>query len=396
MKRFIALVITISAIVPISTSQASPIGVGTRCTTLGNKLNLGATNFVCVKSGHSLVWSKATISKKSTTPSPSPLKTPSLTSNDVFVNATFDNLLENRKSLPFTAWKKTSDLIGKSTSKLGKLDLNTGPNTKPWFNDLPKVLSLVSRAFPNEQEAKDILVIRYNYKDLDWATNLLKSKISSQFYDQLNDNEGGRLLSSNCDLSGTCRGSKEQTTPDGLAILLIGVPNSKNEDVIRYSSGQLEAHEYFHSLQRVPFIGKNLQNANYPPRWFVEGSAEWIQNGSVNFDKFSKYQDFIGNDCDSYTTCARLSEKIVSDYLSKSNQGNGMTNFDQQYAYSLGSKVCELLVSIAGPESLIKIWEEESKGIGWDAAFLKVYGSDWNQVYPVLAKVVNLNIQDGI
>ena len=73
-----------------------------------------------------------------------------------------------------------------------------------------------------------------------------------------------------------------------------------------------------------------------------------------------------------------------------------MSDFDQRYAYSLGSKVCELLSAIAGPEALIQIWNAQATGIGWDAAFQKVYGVDWNSVYPLIAKSLNSNIQNRV
>ncbi len=382
MKKLVAIIAILFSASFLPGVAASQIQVGGKCLTVGDKTTVNGFQFICVKNGKNLIW------KKNVLPSATPAPTQA--------TITFENLFENRAAISYTAWKKTSDLIASSTSKLGDLDINTGPNTKPWFNQLSTALGFVSRAFPNEPEAKKVLIIRYNFQDQDWATNLLKSKISQQEFDRLNRDEGGRLLSSNCEQSGTCRGSKEQTTQDGLAILLIGVPNSVSQDPIRYSTGQLEAHEYFHSIQRVPFVNVNLQSKDWPTRWFLEGSAEWIQNAAVNSQSFSKYQSFLKSDCDPSSSCSGLSESVISDYLSKSHLGNGMSDFDQRYAYSLGSKVCELLSAIAGPEALIQIWNAQATGIGWDAAFQKVYGVDWNSVYPLIAKSLNSNIQNRV
>ena len=57
---------------------------------------------------------------------------------------------------------------------------------------------------------------------------------------------------------------------------------------------------------------------------------------------------------------SELKEKIL-DYLSQSNRGNGMSQYDSQFAYSLGSKFVEILVAIKGTEPLLKIWQESGK-----------------------------------
>jgi hypothetical protein len=380
MKKLLVFLLACHLLVSADFSYAAKPALNGKCNLESQSWYVNGIRLVCTKSGSKFIWKKAT------------LIGPIASRAEI----TFENSFQNRKYISYTAWKSTSDVIAKSTSKVGTIDLNTGPKTKPWFNDIPKAFSLVSRAFPNEKEASNVLVIRYNYSDLDWATKLLQSKVSPQTYSDMDRNEGGQLLSSNCNTNGTCRGSKALTTSDGLAILLIGVPNDPSMDLERYTSGQLEAHEYFHTLQDVPYVGKQLQNKDWPPRWFIEGSAEWIQNATVNNQSFTKYENFLRSDCNPMSNCSNLTEKAISDYLSQSSQGNGMSDFDQQYAYNLGSKICELLVSIAGNDLLIQMWNQEANGIGWDAAFLKVYGTEWNKAVPLIAKTLTANLQEGI
>ena len=133
---------------------------GAKCSKVGVKSVVGAKTFTCTKKGKKLVWKKCVLNVKST---------------PKVIDLTFNNLFENRKDISYTVWKRTSDSIKVNKSKAGNISIFTGPNTKPYYDDYQKAISQVSKIFPNDLEAKEILVIRYNYKDLDWAENTAKS-----------------------------------------------------------------------------------------------------------------------------------------------------------------------------------------------------------------------------
>ena len=320
--------------------------------------------------------------------SPSPV----LAKGDSELN--FQNLISKRKNVSEIAWKKNSSVLKKSEPKLGEIKISKGPNTIPWFNEVTKSLTLVSRSFPSFAEPNRVQVIQFNFTDLNWATSLVKSLVSAEVYDQMNQQEGGRLLESGCSFEAkTCQGSKQVTSSDGQVFLFIGVPNviPPNNDE-RYKSGMLEAHEYFHSLQKNNISNQDQKPEFWPPRWFLEGSAEWIQNASINYKNFKKYKKYIDQECKSDQSCRTISKERILDYLSQSNRGNGMSQYDSQFAYSLGSKFVEILVAIKGTEPLLKIWQDSGKGIGWEMAFAKVFGEDWNTSYPKIAEAVFRNL----
>lgn len=375
MKRL--SIVLISALVAFNGSQsaqAESVRSGLKCSSKGIEAFADGYKYKCTLSGKKLTWKKGAL---------------------VSVPTSFANLFQRKSGVSYAAWKNLSSNVKPELAPKSTLEAFAGPNTKPWFNDLPKVIKLVSSTFKNYESPQQTLAISYKFVDLDWATNLLKTKISSQDYAELDRSEGGRLLESNC-RDKDCVGSKQLTTQGGLSILLFGVPNSLNvSDPVgdmRFLEGQLEAHEYFHSLQRVQLLGKPMTRETYPPVWFTEGSAEWVQNAVINFKSFDKYLRFIKSDCPS--NCRSMSEVDISKFMSTQISDATQSSFDYWLNYSLGSLIVENLVAVGGHDSLIEMNKELSKGIGWVSAFKTVYKEDWSKAYPVIAKTIAGNLRN--
>ena len=322
----------------------------------------------------------------SSTPTPTP--TPTIT------NLTFDNLYENRTSISYTVWKRTADVIKANNSKAGAISIFTGPNTKTYFDDYAYAVGQVSKIFHNKAEAKEILVIRYVYQDLDWAENVARTKLSSADYNQLVANEKGHITKSNCD-SGTqnCRGSKQITPSSGVAVILQGVEEKITQDVtgtLRFTTGMLEAHEYFHSLQRIPIMDRGVEV--WPHAWWREGSAEWVQNISISFQNFAQYKKYLIDDC--YYTCRDMTASQIEEFLNTAYDNYVPSKFDSWLNYSLGSHVIEILAAISSPDVLITMYEEMGKGLKFDDAFSKIFGIAWKEAIPILAKTIQANLHD--
>lgn len=307
----------------------------------------------------------------------------------------FNDLVSKRDGISRSAWQSINKSTNPEDPIRSSLDNNVGPNTVLRFNKLEKIIGLVSSSFNKYESPAKILAISYNYKDLNWATELLKSKVSPSEFAELDRNEGGHLIDSNCQ-NGNCLGSKQITSQSGLAIILLGISNSLDSNdptaSYRFLQGQLEAHEYFHSMQRIPLLGKPLTQETYPPIWFTEGSAEWVQNASVNYDSYENYSKFRKLDCQS--ACANLKEADISKFLATQTSASAASNFERFLNYNLGSLVVETLVAIGGHNSILEIHKELGTGIGWNAAFKNTFGVDWKLAYPVIAKSVAGNIKE--
>jgi hypothetical protein len=320
----------------------------------------------------------------------------------------FSDLYENRAGISQSAWSKSSEIIKASKAKYGTLEIYTGPNTKPYFDDYRTPISLVSRLFSNFSEPSKTIVIRYNFDDLDWADKITREKLIPSDYEQAQRDERNQLVSSNCskkpltassgkvDLSSlNCRGAKQFTTASGVSMILQGVENKINlndpTSKSRFYTGMLEAHEYFHSLQQIPIIAKSNVR---PHAWFREGSAEWVQNVSINYKNYLNYKEFLQLDCS--PICTRLSESDIREFLETSNQEYSLPKFDRWLNYSLGAYIIEALVALKGPDTLIEMYAQMSNRITFDQAFKNTYGVEWSYAIPILAKTIYANLKQEI
>jgi hypothetical protein len=403
MKLF---VIVLAGLLLTNTLAQAALKQGAPCKKAGVTSTVKGMKFTCIKSGKKLVWSKGIAVKKAApnpslapTPTsgvtPTPTPTPTPTAGPIILPTSFDDLFENRRGISLAAWQKSSEIIKANKSKAGSLEVLTGPKTKPNFDDYPTPINLVSRLFPSRIEPARNIVIRYNFLDVSWAETTLRSKLTDQEISQLNRDEGGREITGRCDTnSRNCVGAMQFTTASGLSFIIQGVPNlgirKDSTEGLRFNTGMLEAHEYFHALQRIVIMGKtNL----WPHAWFREGSAEWVQNVVVNFDDYKAYKEFARLDCQN--SCQRLSEAEITEFLVTSKENYTAPKFDQFLNYNLSSQFIEALVALEGPDTLIELYEQMGKQLTFDQAFKNTYGVEWSYALPILAKTVYANLQEG-
>ncbi len=407
----LALLIASCLVVPAPSMAA--VKQGDVCKKVGTTSTVKGLKYTCIKSGKKMVWGKGVPIKNvtpapSATPKPSPsvqvnpaptpsaTPTPTPTSEPIVLPTSFADLYENRKGISLAAWQKSSGVIKANKSKAGTLEIFTGPSTKPYYDDYPTAVSLVSRLFPNRGEPSRTIVIRYSYSDIAWAETTLRSKITADEFTWLNNNSGGKTFTGRCDdNSKNCRGAMQQTLFSGVSLIIQGVPNTLdiNDPTMasRLKTGMLEAHEYFHALQRIPIMGKSEV---WPHAWFREGGAEWVQNMAINFDDYKKYREFIKADCG--FECGRLSEADIVEFLEKSNENYTPPNFNQYLDYNLGALFIEALVAIKGPDSVIDMYEQMGKKITFDQAFKNTFGVEWRYAIPILARAISANVKDGL
>lgn len=395
MRKHLRLVALLIPMVLVASNSYAAVKTGSACSKVGSKSVSGGKSYTCVKSGKKLVWDKGVLipvvkpapsASSSATPkaSSTPKPTPTVS------NITFENLIENNSSVSYTAWKRTSDIVLSSSAKTRSLTVFTGPGTKPFFEDITYAMNQVSKMYPGKAEPTEVLWIRYKYADMRWAENMAKEKLSSADYNQIARNQGGNLAGSNCDSgSGNCRGSYQQTGPSGIALIMQGVENTGPAEPARMSTGMLEAHEYFHALQRIPIMNKVVEV--WPHAWWREGSAEWVQNMAINAKDYESYKSFLKSDC--ARTCAKLSESELAEFLSTANDNFVPAKFDQFLNYSLGSHVIEILVAMKGPDVLIDMYAEMGKGTSFNDAFQGFFGITWKDAIPVVAKSIYKDLQ---
>lgn len=378
-KALLFLVFTILIFPSAQVSDSAPIA-GSSCKKIGKTYISSGKTFKCIQKNGKTKWVKVKNPKVELIESPT----------------SFENLYENRKGISKSAWEKVAATIQSSKPKVGDLEIHTGPNTKPFFDDYPLATSLISRTFPNHAEPAKTLIIRYNFVDLEWAETIVRDKLSVQDYQDLDRNEGGKLVSSNCNAQRKdCEGAKQQTVfSNKISLILQGVRNTDAPNdatgKMRFYSGMLEAHEYFHALQRIPIMGKSNV---WPHAWFREGSAEWIQNAAINYKNFETYKDYLRLDCQ--YSCLKLTEEDIAEFLFTSNGELVKEKFERWLNYSLGSWVIEALVALKGPEIMLDMYAEMGKGLSFDQSFNNLFQFEWNTAVPILAKTIYANLQSN-
>jgi hypothetical protein len=151
------------------------------------------------------------------------------------------------------------------------------------------------------------------------------------------------------------------------------------------------AHGFTHAIQKLQFLGSN-QNWGNAPRWLLEGGATFSEN-FVTYG--SDYKTWISNGHPFYKEgLEKYDLQFYENYL-KLKRLNGSDNLwaytDQwpnQRAYDLGSYVCEILVALKGPASLMNLYAEFAKIGDFDQSFQNIYGINWTEAGPLVAQSI--------
>jgi hypothetical protein len=172
---------------------------------------------------------------------------------------------------------------------------------------------------------------------------------------------------------------------------LHGIENTINPNdpsaKTRFLSGLLEAHEYFHSLQRMPIMNRDVRD--WPHAWFREGSAEWAANAVVHYDNFEAYLEFQKVNC---ADCSAITVEYIKEYLESAFANSLPAKFNQWHNYSMGSWLIEVLVALKGQEAIIEMYAQMGKRLTFNQAFKVIYGVEWSYAIPILAKTIYANL----
>ncbi len=404
----VALVMTLT-----SPLYAAAPKAGAKCTKKSATTTSGGKLFTCIQSGKKLIWNKGVAIKKpipvaSPTPTPAPTPTPlsaptpmaspSPTPTPTFTAPKdFDDLYENRDSIAYTAWKLTADSIAQGKSNLKNVKVFIGPTTKePGYKTPEIAYSLVSRAFSSYKTPEDVYLIQYSVEDIAWAEEKVKSIVDTNAYNELNRNENGRLISSNC--SNDCFGAKQVTANNGIAFILQGVPKGSNGDpmaVARWVLGHLDAHEFFHSMQRANGTPPRVEVKEWPTSWIIEGGASLVQNLAMSHASYTEYMKWRKTDAQNlYGSRSEVNAAFLEKFLDMKNNKDYWRGVDSYYAYNLGSRVMEVLVAIKGPGIVLDL-HKQTASQGFEPAFQSLFGIEWSKASPIISKTILKMLSEG-
>jgi len=354
---------------------------GGACSKAGLTTIASGKTFTCIKSGKKLVWSKGvTKSTKAIAAAPT----------------SFSNLYENRNGIAYAAWKSTADSIAAGKSNVVNLKIYTGPKTAAPKYKTPEIaIGLVSQAFSKYKTPENVHVIQYSVADIQWAEDKVKSIVDAASYNELNRNENGRLVDSNCGKT-DCYGAKQVSTNSGIAFVLQGVPSGNNNDplaVARWELGQLDAHEFTHAMQRATIAG--LQTKDWPNGWVMEGSAELAQNLVMSYKSYDEYMKWRKLDSqDFYGKNTKITNTFMTAYLATAGAEDCRNNNEPCYKYNLGSRIMEIFVALKGPGVMLDLFRESALQ-GFEPGFQSIFGITWAEVSPIINKTIVELFQSG-
>lgn len=364
------------------------IKAGATCTVTGLKKVVSGKTYTCIKSGKKLIWNKGVVNKST---KPLPVSYP-------IAPTDFSNLYTNRDGIAYAAWKKTSDSILGGKSSLQNVSTFIGPNTIPPIYKTPEIaFGLVSKAFNKYETPKDVVLIEYSYPDIAWAENKVRQFVTTSEYDELNRNENGKLVSSNC-ATNDCFGAKQVSVNgvNGVAFVLAGVPISNYVDPVsapKWNTGQLEAHEFFHAMQRRNVAG--YPTKDWAVSWVVEGGAALVQNLVISSNSFDKYIEWRKIDAVRMIGAnSPVTTQFMADFLDIDKNKDYWRSVDSFYAYNLGSRVMEVLVALKGPGVLLDLHKETAIN-GFNSAFLSIFGIPWTEAAPIINKTIVDSLRGG-
>jgi hypothetical protein len=360
-KRLLVVAITLGLLATGVAPAHAAVKAGAKCTSAKAKIVVEGLTYTCVKNGKKLTWSKGV---------------------EPVAPTSFADLEQNAKSVPYWAWKKSSQVIAASTAKAPTLNIFIGPNSVILNDRAKPAIEMVSRLYPTAKAPASVNLVYYSFKDLAWA----QAKLN-----ELSNNESRNVtdgVDRNCRAELDCLGASARTTRDGVAILLFGVQNPLPTDSM-HTSGTLEAHEYTHNLQQAPSVG-TPSNWALVPRWYTEGGATFSQAASIFYATHNAYRNERDLRTQDLTKGTWLTQAWLEEFINPA----GWTDWSpwDKYAgwrvYDVGCAVIEILTALKGPAATMQLIDLVAQGDKYDQAFEKIYGIKWVDAVPIISRTI--------
>lgn len=359
----------------LSTAPASAaIKVGGSCKKIGDIKSVNSTKLACTKVGKKLVWKS--ISKPITT---------------IAKPTSFANLEANYKGIPDAVWADASKYLSQDLKMDLNITIEKGPNTTIRYgnSEIEYGITRALKLGANYPKQKNFLVVAFNFQDREWAKNRLSTiespfTLSDTFADQVNVACSSRT---ECD-----NAFGNISLDSGLITQAVsGSNNSMNTWIPTIRSHY--AHETTHTIQKSIYKNYGLKRFSIPC-WFSEGQPQVIGQAaaSENLEQYvSSRKNWLRPPLSGLPD---FSETSINKFLDlQHNQPCDAAT--RPHIYDIGYISVEALVSIGGVSSTFEVLDKYASGMSFDTAFEKVYGINWINAKPILARVVSKQYLDS-
>lgn len=391
--RLKTLITTAILLAIISSSSAiAAVKNGGTCTKVGALSTSGGITFKCslvlkkkvwVKNSKAIPSSPASVINKTSTSTPTPSPTP-------FQPTSLDDLVAHPESMPYWAWKRSSDVIKSSQAEIPEVVIHVGPNTKLNHSLTETAILKTTKLYSEFVQPKTVHAIYYTFKDAPWA-----QREFAKYALRPMGNEAGN----SCRSETTCWGGMAEINLKGSAILLFGVLDSGNNDS-NHTTGSLESHEFTHAIQGSQFVGTQKESnaycctPAYMPWWMVEGGAEFSQAVSTFPNSYKAYLEERVRDTNQFLANRENKFTItwISKFLEPSARSLWEASSNDGRIYDVGYLANEAFVALKGPGISMQLFRDVALGSSWQEAFAKNFEQSWDDALPVLAKAIKAQL----
>jgi hypothetical protein len=293
-----------------------------------------------------------------------------------------EELTINSTPVAYWAWKKSSLKILNSTSTAKVAFVEIGPNTAPDYLTPQVAIDLTSRLYSDHKQSQDLSYIYYEYEDTAWAQKKLNAFLGVNIQDWQK-----KQAQNSCMSKQDCRGAVAITHSEKPAGIVLVTASADGKNDVNHTSGTLEAHEYAHIIQDE-LQGRYLGQV---PRWQAEGEAMFAQAAAIHHLDFSEYNLERQRIIKGLISNREISQSWLVDFISPASgliKWQAWDKYDSWRVYDVGMLVTEILTSLKGPESTMRLSAEVGKGVSYQMAFEKIYGLTWKSAVPMLAKII--------
>jgi hypothetical protein len=372
------LLALVVSLLPVTAFSAQKVVAGSSCKIYKEKITYKKINFVCLKTGKKLIWSKAV---KTSTSQPTPKSAP--------VQSVSDLYLEKAK-ISYKAWQENrfsgqvdnltikyfyTDTFPKDFLKLFKSEAESSSAYLSQFIDSNQVFNIYFLTEKDESYMDELgLWQNRSYRPGQFS--------SWRLGDRLNHCEGAAAWY----LKG--RNESSPSLHGGIAIASKAVTSNFSP----WCLDRITTHEMFHAVQDY-WLTKKQGNTGFRSQdeydrvempIFREGSAEYV-SGMIATKSIDQYLSALKARFKYPAVTTRTSNDLnsassVASYLKKIEFRSAIASAHED-SYLLGYLFFEYLVSEYGFTKFVELLKSQNRDTPFREAFSSVYGIEIDQGY---------------
>lgn len=279
------------------------------------------------------------------------------------------------------AWQKMTANLKNSYIPQIEVEALISPHSLDCSKELIKVVHDVERIFQGVKKPRKVyLFIGNTNSDMDWFERETRKRLAEKFLSF----QDGQMI------------NPETVNDQGEGFIWSDDPCNSNLDISGEDKNRV-AHGFLHVLQTNQFVKREKDWARWGevPRWILEGGATVAGNYFAHASDLDGYIKRPENFYELYQFGSEFFVDFMKYTPGEKEPWRHTDQWDNYRAYDVGLYICEILISLKGPESIINLYGEYLDTEDFDKSFENIYGTTWRKAYPILSKVTFQVIEDS-